>query len=122
MFLESGDVLVMSQQSRLCYHAVPRVMKARQETWNILKQHKELPDDLKGIEISTQPSKRMRTDVTYMSNNEMETALEWSMDVVLYQQVSNDLYWTPFKNYLHDSRININVRQVLNNQDSSLGF
>ena len=120
MFLESGDVLVMSQESRLCYHAVPRVMKARQETWNILEVHKELPEELKNIETASQPSKKMRTDVAYISNNEMETALEWSMDAVLYQQVSNDLYWTPFKSYLHDSRININVRQVLNSQDSSL--
>ncbi|TMW42474.1 hypothetical protein DOY81_012445, partial [Sarcophaga bullata] len=92
MFLESGDVLVMSQQSRLCYHAVPRVMKARQETWNILEQHKELPEELKNIETVSQPSKKMRTDVEYISNNEMETALEWSMDAVLYQQVSNDLW------------------------------
>lgn len=34
LFLKSGDVVIMSKQSRLCYHAVPRVMKASVESWN----------------------------------------------------------------------------------------
>ncbi|KAM7349787.1 alpha-ketoglutarate-dependent dioxygenase AlkB isoform 2-T2 [Cochliomyia hominivorax] len=117
LFLESGDVLVMSQQSRLCYHAVPRVMKSRQETWNILipsSRTSEIPTD------SLQPSKKLRTDITCINNSEMEIALSWSMDPLLYQQVINEVYWSPFKNYLHDSRININVRQVLKNQQYSL--
>lgn len=36
ILLSSGDVLVMSAESRLCYHAVPRVFAAadRQQPWN----------------------------------------------------------------------------------------
>ncbi|KAI8127864.1 Nucleic acid dioxygenase ALKBH1 [Lucilia cuprina] len=118
LFLESGDVLVMSEQSRLCYHAVPRVMKARQETWNIQMSTPTLNQEIK---IDTlQPAKKLRTDISFWNNNEVETALAWSMDPLVYEQVSNELHWLPFKSYLHDSRININVRQVLNNQQQSL--
>lgn len=109
----------MSQESRLCYHAVPRVMKARQEVWNNL-----ITTSSRTTETNTdslQPSKKLRTDIeSCLNNNEMETALTWSMDPILYQQVSNEVFWSPFKNYLHDSRININVRQVLNNQQQTL--
>lgn len=27
MFLKSGDIVVMSKASRLCYHAVPKILK-----------------------------------------------------------------------------------------------
>lgn len=33
MFLKSGDVVVMTKQSRLCYHAVPRILATERETW-----------------------------------------------------------------------------------------
>lgn len=109
----------MSQMSRLCYHAVPRVMKAREETWNfpvLTEKHTQ-----EAVTEPWQPSKKLRIDIAKWSNNDiMEDALVWSMDGLLYQQVSNELYWQPFKNYLHDSRININVRQVLNSEQQSL--
>lgn len=116
LFLESGDVLVMSQQSRLCYHAVPRVMKARQESWNCLIPTKK-PETIESL----QPSKKLRTDISSMDANETENALQWSMDPLLYQQVCNEIFWLPFKNYLHDSRINMNVRQVLKYGQEQLG-
>lgn len=34
VFLRSGDIVVMSKESRLCYHAVPRIMKTNKELWN----------------------------------------------------------------------------------------
>ncbi|CAH1112068.1 unnamed protein product [Psylliodes chrysocephalus] len=34
MFLRSGDILIMSKQSRLCYHGVPRVIKIDHDIWN----------------------------------------------------------------------------------------
>lgn len=33
IFLHSGDVLVMSGPSRLCYHAVPKVLQATHQPW-----------------------------------------------------------------------------------------
>ncbi|KAF2900635.1 hypothetical protein ILUMI_05548 [Ignelater luminosus] len=34
MFLHSGDVVVMSKESRLCYHGVPKIITAPQSLWN----------------------------------------------------------------------------------------
>lgn len=34
ILLNSGDVLVMSEESRICYHAVPRVFQTVQKPWN----------------------------------------------------------------------------------------
>jgi alkylated DNA repair protein alkB homolog 1 len=34
ILLNSGDILVMSTESRLCYHAVPRVFKCDRHVWN----------------------------------------------------------------------------------------
>lgn len=34
IFLKSGDIVVMSEESRLCYHGVPRILEAPDETWN----------------------------------------------------------------------------------------
>ena len=34
ILLNSGDILIMSSESRLCYHAVPRVFKFDHHVWN----------------------------------------------------------------------------------------
>lgn len=34
MFLKSGDVLVMSKEARLVYHAVPRIIYAEDSIWD----------------------------------------------------------------------------------------
>lgn len=78
ILLNSGDVLIMSKQSRLCYHAVPRVFQCDRQAWSVNEdttQCKELADE----------------------------------DV---QKCVNSDEWKPFENYLLDSRINVNVRQV----------
>ncbi|XP_005176167.1 nucleic acid dioxygenase ALKBH1 [Musca domestica] len=113
LFLESGDVLVMSRESRLCYHAVPRVMKAREETWNTLIEPPSKSSKESSLEPPVQPNKRLRTEVPCITSTDTQAALEWGMDPILYHQVTDDIFWSPFKSYLHDSRININVRQVL---------
>lgn len=38
ILLQSGDILVMSKESRLCYHAVPRILHGCTEKWNELEQ------------------------------------------------------------------------------------
>lgn len=88
MFLKSGDVVVMSRDSRLCYHAVPRVMKCYLEPYNNFG--------------SEEPSLKKRCKKVEDCDDE---------DV-----------WKPFKQYLEDSRININVRQVLNKDQLELYF
>lgn len=31
--MESGDIVIMSNESRLCYHAVPRILPASTKPW-----------------------------------------------------------------------------------------
>lgn len=78
ILLSSGDVLVMSGESRLCYHAVPRVFCTNQEPWN--------------------------------SNEEIINSEELCREDVESCLRSDE--WKIFDNYLKDSRINVNVRQV----------
>ncbi|KAH8235769.1 hypothetical protein KR032_007008 [Drosophila birchii] len=84
LLLQSGDVLVMSGESRLCYHAVPR----------ILKDHKTLNCDLLTKEVD-------------------DSVDGGALDMNLFENVGNLSFWQPFSDYVADSRININVRQVL---------
>ncbi|KAH8293381.1 hypothetical protein KR044_011160, partial [Drosophila immigrans] len=95
--LRSGDVLVMSEASRLCYHAVPRVMKSDQEPWN--NAESEYGTVLK--------AKQNNDDVI------INTKLNDSLDAALFDKVKDDLFWDPFNHFIHESRINMNVRQVL---------
>jgi alkylated DNA repair protein alkB homolog 1 len=78
ILLNSGDILVMSRESRLCYHAVPRVFRCDRRVWN---------DD---------------EQLNRCSDLDQEKLLE-----CLKAET-----WKPFENYLTDSRINVNVRQV----------
>lgn len=88
MFLKSGDVIVMSKESRLCYHAVPRIMEGCLKTWKI-----EEDDEI---------------------NEEVDLNME------LICELGKESFWLPFNKYLEDSRININVRQVLNQGQNKL--
>lgn len=78
IILNSGDILVMSKESRLCYHAVPRVFQTNRKPWN-------LSDDV------TRCGELQEGDINECLNNDK---------------------WKPFENYILDSRINCNVRQV----------
>lgn len=47
ILLQSGDILVMSKESRLCFHAVPRILNGCEEKWNDLEDRKDstFPED-----------------------------------------------------------------------------
>ncbi|KAH8286829.1 hypothetical protein KR018_000723 [Drosophila ironensis] len=82
IYLQSGDVLVMSGESRLCYHAVPRIIQ--------------------GGSTPTSGS---------LSSEPMNG--ESIIDQELFNQVGDSNFWQSYANYMTESRININVRQVL---------
>ncbi|XP_037937015.1 nucleic acid dioxygenase ALKBH1 [Teleopsis dalmanni] len=104
IFLQSGDLLIMSQEARLCYHAVPRIMKTQKEPWNenIAPNCAYLPN-----------GKKVKTDF-------LLDPTEWNINATLFEKVIDETFWMPYRNYLNDSRININVRQVLN--EGSMGL
>lgn len=46
ILIRSGDVLVMTRESRLCYHAVPRILHKSEETWNDFTEENSHPSDI----------------------------------------------------------------------------
>lgn len=93
LFLHSGDIVVMTKESRLSYHGVPRILKSSSEPWNILDD-----EDTEG-------------------NNLFDV---FKCDKVLYNMCSEQSFWKDFNEYIQSSRININVRQVLYSEQNTL--
>jgi alkylated DNA repair protein alkB family protein 1 len=79
----SGDILVMSKESRLIYHAVPKIFKSLEEPWN------EILENSKDFEWSEDIDKE-------------------TLKICLNKET-----WSKFDEYIKDVRINLNVRQVL---------
>lgn len=80
----------MSGESRLAFHAVPRIIKTGQDN--------EPPDALKWTEQTTQQeceSKCCKNDFKATSVTDI-----------------SEQNWSPFAQYLSNTRINVNVRQV----------
>lgn len=78
ILLESGDILIMSEDSRFNYHAVPRVFKSKKSPWN---------DNINSMYCD-------------------------DLDAKIIQECLSDDKWKLFNDYIDDSRINVNVRQV----------
>lgn len=97
ILLKSGDIVVMSKEARLCYHAVPKILPEYHQPWN---------SDLSELDFNKMPS------FMYISNP--KETIEAMNEII-----ENDK-WSKFENYIKESRININVRQVLNEKQISL--
>ncbi|KAJ8968900.1 hypothetical protein NQ317_008837 [Molorchus minor] len=82
IFIRSGDIIVMTKESRVAYHGIPKILKADSHVWNLVD-----------IYDSCNMCKE-HSDVIGISKDEF--------------------LWKPFGDYLNNSRINVNVRQVLN--------
>ncbi|XP_058818592.1 nucleic acid dioxygenase ALKBH1 [Topomyia yanbarensis] len=109
LLLRSGDVIVMTRASRLCYHAVPRVFpdsaELVQQLWAEEQEQQEGQSSLGGPEVQT----------IVCSSSPISTTAVW-----------NDCRSTGssqrhhFVDYISNSRININIRQVLNEGENHL--
>ncbi|XP_011557422.3 nucleic acid dioxygenase ALKBH1 [Plutella xylostella] len=98
ILLNSGDILVMSEQARLCYHAVPKILPASNIPWN----HTE--------EVNLKHS--LDAKFKYITNvNQIVTEMNRNLD---------STQWNRFNNYISESRINMNVRQVLKGRQNTL--
>uniref|UniRef100_A0A3B5ABW2 Nucleic acid dioxygenase ALKBH1 n=1 Tax=Stegastes partitus TaxID=144197 RepID=A0A3B5ABW2_9TELE len=80
MYMHSGDMMVMSGQSRLLYHAVPRILPAPQGHTTI---------EVEGCSLASSPQ-----------------------DGAVVELVSEE-DWAVCSRYIHNSRVNVTVRQVL---------
>ncbi|XP_021190666.3 nucleic acid dioxygenase ALKBH1 [Helicoverpa armigera] len=98
LLINSGDIVVMSKEARLCYHAVPKILPAVDSPWDVLDTEIIMPDS-KNINFK------------YISQSE---------DIMLSMKENIDNKWHRFKDYIKESRINMNVRQVLNENQTSI--
>ncbi|XP_013172998.1 PREDICTED: alkylated DNA repair protein alkB homolog 1 [Papilio xuthus] len=97
ILLESGDIAIMSKEARLSYHAVPKIVATASEPWNNLEN--SLIDD-KTITFKYITDKQQL--ICDMNNNIDKNG------------------WNLFGKYVKESRINMNVRQVLYRNQKSL--
>lgn len=53
MFINSGDIIIMSKESRLCYHGVPKIIPNIEETWNLCNNAttEDIPDEFDSLII-----------------------------------------------------------------------
>ncbi|RZC41808.1 alkylated DNA repair protein alkB -like protein 1 [Asbolus verrucosus] len=49
MFLRSGDIVVMSKESRLCYHGVPKILQIDSRFWDCFEQNDLVNKEFKEI-------------------------------------------------------------------------
>lgn len=100
IFLESGDIVLMTGTSRLRYHGVPRIIQARSQPWNVPEEGDEDSTNLK--------NKSTKVAAERCNNNPYEDRTCVTMDQIRKQE-----FWKPFDVYIREARININVRQVM---------
>lgn len=102
----------MSKESRLCYHAVPRIMKTDIEWINVPLNDEELKTKIDACTENQMLKKRKLTNnEKYYSDQFDESVWDLTIDNAL---------WKPFAEYISDCRINMNVRQVLENGEQTL--
>lgn len=112
VWVRSGDLIVMANESRVAYHAVPCIVKE--------SDGDEPPEPLKISEGSVDTA----TDDTANSMNHQVATTRFCEKSMCYCGCENNkdhlwstlnmnkTEWEPFAKYLSRTRININVRQV----------
>ncbi|CAK1582805.1 unnamed protein product [Parnassius mnemosyne] len=98
IMLNSGDVAVMSKEARLSYHAVPKIVSALSQPWSNGESDKEICDNMANLKYIT---------------DRQQLILDMNRNI-------DNKEWNLFKNYIQESRINMNVRQVLHEHQKSL--
>ena len=110
--MKSGDVIVMTGESRLAYHAVPCIVKVGNED--------EPPECLKWDEHANGDNMPLLEQTEEKRENAMNESCSVCrkyykpsiIDESLGDFSKNAEEWRPFASYLATTRININVRQV----------
>lgn len=107
----------MSKESRLCYHAVPRILQT-DISWINRTMNETNDDECTELDVDVASSencykKRRLITVNDCDNND-------AFQENLWDDVINHERWKPFSDYISDCRINVNVRQVLHHGQQSL--
>ena len=111
LFVKSGDVIVMTGESRLAYHAVPCIVKVSNAdeppeclTWDDHANGGGMPLLEQTEENNESPFECCTVCRKYYDPRTIKDRLR--------DFSSNAKEWKPFASYLATARINMNVRQV----------
>lgn len=106
MYIKSGDIVIMSGQSRKCYHGIPKIVPSLEAPWSTSSYSGR--DEKNEVCYPDPPSKRTKLESSSSAESE------------ILINISNENFWKPFCRYIEHSRINMNVRQVLFKGDKTL--
>jgi alkylated DNA repair protein alkB family protein 1 len=116
MLIRSGDIVVMSGTSRLCYHGIPRILSTDATPWNDMDlRTKHMP--------RTSCALCDREDCASVKGITKQADLAFFPSCFSSEIINSCLennFWEPFESYLRTSRINMNVRQVLHSGTRTL--
>ena len=122
MYIESGDIVVMSGPARLAYHAVPKILQSPNNTlpecFTLNVDTLELEKTAEYIKPSDDtdtsqapPGAKPKTECCHKCEQGYnECVREINTNII---KTLKTLKWDAYCDYLKTSRINMNVRQVL---------
>lgn len=121
MFIRSGDIVVMSEQSRLAYHGVPKILPSPSGCGLLIPSclsEGELVQRIQQIqkmELFHLVEAQKLSDAEPMDNVRLKkndrNAFDFK-DILNYDYSWLQTNWKYFEQYLASTRINVNVRQV----------
>ena len=119
VFLRSGDIVVLSAASRLAYHAIPKVVKPPQPGWlpsGLSDQPgslpRGLPDESGSPPRGPPPACDSRSDGD--TCNPVDGSEQHLTEINrAIKQATRTQTPDAYSDYLHRTRINVNIRQVL---------
>ena len=112
LLIRSGDVVIMSGASRLCYHGVPRILSTDKMPWSYVDTESECPRRSCSDRSATRDAEDRESTERLRKETNLASVPPCYSSEIIHSYVENS-FWEPFGNYLRTSRINMNVRQVL---------
>lgn len=109
----------MSKESRLCYHAVPKIVKTDMDWIDVaINETVDGTSNEADIDSDEENKNLKKRRLTIPSKDEYNDKLEET----LWNSITDLEHWKPFSDYISDCRINMNVRQVLDPGEQSLNL
>lgn len=117
ILLRSGDVMVMSSDTRQAYHAVPRIVKTERQPWRV----QELKNHMNSLDKNHKKSEHFQSgDQNYSICKSFSTGTASLIRFLNEESIfeTSELEKVIFNlnsilDYISNNRINMNVRQVL---------
>ena len=107
MFIRSGDIVIMMNESRLAYHAVPRVLD---DGYKVPLSPNHISNNTETMQLEISEGKQANIcNNCKTENNNVSSSADFNK---LIEETNQTYDWTPYTDYISNARININVRQV----------